>query len=181
MLSLQAENTFPNPLFRSVSDRPVININPVYGRLYFSTFAVNALNLDKSAFVIGKRGARWVINKTTNLPHFVLKKHQGAYYIVSKPLVFKLADEFQHHRPSFLIEGLERKRKYYTLKFFPPDPATIRPSRAPKLNQEEREKLAKLTPKERIIYNYEKTNFAGRVKTQETQRVQEIVSRSYKI
>lgn len=159
------------------SNQPIINVNSKYGRLYFSVFAVKALALDQGYFKILYHDGRWLVTKNATVNDFAMKFHMGAHYVVCKSLVIRLMNYFQNDKLSFLIEGLNRKRKYYALKFFVPDPASARPPRKPRSPDEIR-KDPTLTSAEKIIARFEQTNFPGRVKTREILKAEHIANRT---
>jgi hypothetical protein len=153
--------------FGNASETAVISVNLKYGRLYFSVFAVKELNLETASFKIFRRGKRWLLSKTSGLTGLIMKIHQGAYYVVSKRLSLELAIHFQSEKPSFLIEGTDRKRKYYVLRFFVPNPPSPKRTLPESTSMTEAPKDPKMVSAARIVERFNKTNFAGRVKTRE--------------
>lgn len=162
--------------FGNDSIKPVITINAKYGRMYFSLFAIKALKLDESYFRIFKTGSRWFLMKTNENTDFKLTVHAHAYYIVCKPLVNGLVDHFKHEVLSFLIDGVERKRKYYPLTFYVPERKSKRAYGEAKADS--RWKHPRLASAEQKISNFETTNFIGRVKTNEILRAEQLLNRT---
>jgi hypothetical protein len=163
--------------FRNDSLKPVITINSKYGRLYFSLFAIKSLQLDKGFVRIFRDGKSWYLSRSDNPEDFRLTLYQHAYYIVSLSLVRELVFHFKHERLSFLIDGVGRKRKYYPLTFYVPDPSKARRQYG-SVKAESRYKDPKMISAERVLSKFDDTNFAGRVKTNETLRAEQLLNRT---
>jgi hypothetical protein len=171
MIKPSGENSVAVFQFKEQPMQPVINVNLKFGRLYFNVFAVRTLQLDEGYFRVFQRGTRWLLCRSESRADLRLNFYQDAYYVVSKRLVGALVKHFQREKPSFIIEGSDRKRKYYTLKVFVPE---VKAVRSPKEDPQ-------LVAAARVIAKFEQTNFAGRVKTKEILRAEQLLNRTSKL